>query len=380
MAHIKLKDVINRVQTKVDKDNTSLIYYVGGEHIESENVCITKRGLIEGSTIGPMFYYGFKAGDFLLVSRNPHLKKAGVVGFDGICSEKTFVLATANSEVLLPEYLPFILQNDTFWEYAYQHRHGSTNTFINWSTLANYEFELPNIEIQRKLAEILWAINDTMESYKRLILATDELVKSQFIEMIEPYSQYSTKAGTIMYGMRNGLSPSRAGEHYAKTLTLSAVTQGVFDENAWKDGYFADCPPNDKRICATDFYICRGNGNKTLVGAGVYSLEDRFDLVFPDTVIAARINEQKIRLPYLYMAWKMQAVRNQIEENAKTTNGTYKINQSVIANVELVVPPLPVQDEFVAFVQQSDKSKFELEQALSELTATYKRIISEQLG
>ena len=183
MAHIKLKDVINRVQTKVDKDNTSLIYYVGGEHIESENVCITKRGLIEGSTIGPMFYYGFKAGDFLLVSRNPHLKKAGVVGFDGICSEKTFVLATANSEVLLPEYLPFILQNDTFWEYAYQHRHGSTNTFINWSTLANYEFELPNIEIQRKLAEILWAINDTMESYKRLILATDELVKSQFIEM-----------------------------------------------------------------------------------------------------------------------------------------------------------------------------------------------------
>lgn len=127
-----------------------------------------------------MFYYGFKAGDFLLVSRNPHLKKAGVVGFDGICSEKTFVLATANSEVLLPEYLPFILQNDTFWEYAYQHRHGSTNTFINWSTLANYEFELPNIEIQRKLAEILWAINDTMESYKRLILATDELVKSKF--------------------------------------------------------------------------------------------------------------------------------------------------------------------------------------------------------
>ena len=180
MAHIKLKDVINRVQTKVDKDNTSLIYYVGGEHIESENVCITKRGLIEGSTIGPMFYYGFKAGDFLLVSRNPHLKKAGVVGFEGICSEKTFVLATANSEVLLPEYLPFILQNDTFWEYAYQHRHGSTNTFINWSTLANYEFELPNIEIQRKLAEILWAINDTMESYKRLILATDELVKSKF--------------------------------------------------------------------------------------------------------------------------------------------------------------------------------------------------------
>ena len=92
MAHIKLKDVINRVQTKVDKDNTSLIYYVGGEHIESENVCITKRGLIEGSTIGPMFYYGFKAGDFLLVSRNPHLKKAGVVALRAFARKKLLCL------------------------------------------------------------------------------------------------------------------------------------------------------------------------------------------------------------------------------------------------------------------------------------------------
>ena len=190
MARIRLKDVINRVQTKVDKDNTNLIYYVGGEHIESENVCITKRGLIEGSTIGPMFYYGFKAGDFLLVSRNPHLKKAGVVNFDGICSEKTFVLATADSSVLLSEYMPFVLQNDMFWEYACQHRHGSTNTFINWSTLANYEFELPDIETQRKQAEILWSINATEESYKKLIFATDELVKSQFIDSIT-YKDFS---------------------------------------------------------------------------------------------------------------------------------------------------------------------------------------------
>ena len=38
------------------------------------------------------------------------------------------------------------------------------------------------------------------------------------------------------------------------------------------------------------------------------------------------------------------------------------------------------QEQFAAFVRQSDKSKFELEQALSELTATYKRIIAENLG
>ena len=348
---------------------------VGLEHLTPEEITLTSWDEGSDNTFTKMF----RKGDVLFGRRRAYLKKAAVAPFDGICSGDITVIE-AKPNYLLPELLPFIIQNDALFSFAVEKSAGSLSPRVKWEHLKSYEFELPNMDKQRELAELLWAMDDTKKSYQQLIAATDELVKSQFIEMIEPYSQYSTKAGTIMYGIRNGLSPSRAGEHYAKTLTLSAVTQGVFDENAWKDGYFADCPPNDKRICATDFYICRGNGNKTLVGAGVYSLEDRFDLVFPDTVIAARINEQKIRLPYLYMAWKMQAVRNQIEENAKTTNGTYKINQSVIANVELVVPPLPVQDEFVAFVQQSDKSKFELEQALSELTATYKRIISEQLG
>ena len=46
----------------------------------------------------------------------------------------------------------------------------------------------------------------------------------------------------------------------------------------------------------------------------------------------------------------------------------------------LIVPSTEHQEQFAAFVRQSDKSKFELEQALSELTATYKHLISESLG
>ena len=181
MARVKLCDVIVRANTKVDKDNTDLIYYVGGEHFESGNVTVENKGLIAGSTIGPMFYYGFRRGQFLLVSRNPHLKKAGVVDFDGICSEKTFVLETADPSVLLPEYLPFVLQNDTFWDYAVEHKHGSTNFFINWSTLANYEFDLPSLEVQKRISKLAWAAHNLKKSYRKQLAATDDLVKSQFI-------------------------------------------------------------------------------------------------------------------------------------------------------------------------------------------------------
>jgi len=51
-----------------------------------------------------------------------------------------------------------------------------------------------------------------------------------------------------------------------------------------------------------------------------------------------------------------------------------------LKKIKFIIPPVDLQDIYISFMKQSDKSKFELEQALSELTATYKRIISEQLG
>lgn len=182
--------------------------------------------------------------------------------------------------------------------------------------------------------------------------------KSQFIERFEGQGYAVVKAKTFMTNMRNGVSPSKKGLHAEKVLTLSAVTQGAFDPEAWKDGIFDECPPADKRIHTSEFYMCRGNGNKMLVGTAVFSPEDHDDLVFPDTVIAAHIDSNIILLPYLFVAWKMPSVRKQIEENARTTNGTYKINQTVLSNIELIVPPLEKQNEFVSFVEQSDKSKF----------------------
>ena len=180
MTKVKLSQVIRRCQTRVDRYDTDLLYCVAGKHFESGEIDLAGRGEIAGSTIGPMFYYGFKPGDFLLVSRNPHLKKASRVDFAGICSEKTFVLETADENVLSSEYLPWVLQNDRFWDYAQKNRHGSTNFFINWSTLADYEFELPPVEEQKRIAAILWAAQSVRRNYHKLLKACDDIVKSKF--------------------------------------------------------------------------------------------------------------------------------------------------------------------------------------------------------
>ena len=204
--------------------------------------------------------------------------------------------------------------------------------------------------------------------------------KSQFIELIDGGDYPIVQAGNIMSSLRNGLSPSTNGMQFEKVLTLSAVTQGEFDPEAWKDGSFVECPPMDKRVSSKDFYICRGNGNKHLVGTGVYSPEDRYDLIFPDTVIAARVDENKILLPYLFVAWKQPAVREQIEKEARTTNGTYKINQKVICSVTLPLPSLDIQREFLRTITQLDKSKFELKQAIANISELMKSLIQQDFS
>lgn len=379
MAKVKFGNVVKEYKGKIDQKNNPYEFYVAGDHMDTDDLTIRRRGRFATDDVGPAFIREFKKGQVLYGSRRTYLRKIAVADFDGVTANTTFVLETKDESILRQRLLPFIMYTESFTEWSIKKSKGSTNPYVLFKDLADYEFELPDIGKQDELVELLWSMIDTRDAYNNLIVSIDELVKSQFIERFEGQGYAVVKAKTFMTNMRNGISPSKKGLHAEKVLTLSAVTQGAFDPEAWKDGIFDECPPADKRIHTSEFYMCRGNGNKMLVGTAVFSPEDHDDLVFPDTVIAAHIDSNIILLPYLFVAWKMPSVRKQIEVNARTTNGTYKINQTVLSNIELIVPPLEKQNEFVSFVEQSDKSKFELRKALAELTAMYKRIIQENL-
>ena len=74
-------------------------------------------------------------------------------------------------------------------------------------------------------------------------------------------------------------------------------------------------------------------------------------------------------------------IRKVLSSMATCTSGSmYNISMEKLKRLEIIVPNINQQKEYIHFVEQSDKSKFELEKALSELTATYKRIIAENLG
>ena len=153
--------------------------YLGLEHLDSGTLKVTRFGS-EVAPIGEKLV--MHKGDVLFGKRRAYQKKVAIAPFDGIFSAHGMVLRP-KEDVIDKDFFPLFISSDYFLDAAIKISVGSLSPTINWRDLKKLEFELPDMDTQRKLAEVLWSINDTMEAYKRLISATDELVKSQFIEL-----------------------------------------------------------------------------------------------------------------------------------------------------------------------------------------------------
>ena len=385
MKRIRFDDVVKRANTKEDRFHTSRLYYVGGEHIDSEDPVVHNRGLIAGSTIGPMFYFGFKKGQILFVSRNPHLRKCAQVDFNGICSEKTFVLETKDENVLLQKYLVWVMQTNDFWDYCEENKSGSINFFINWSTLADYEFDLPDIEEQKRIADLLWAAYDLKESYKRVLTASDELAKSRFVEMFgdQKTNPYGFPTATL-----------------GETCTFYPGTGFPTKYQGNSSGMYPFFKVGDisRNILA---------GNTRLVDAENYINADVVNningVIIPSgTVVFAKIGET-IRLNRKAITTQNCLVDNNVmgikPKGEELTNEYFlqfmiglnmnefagatalpSIRKSSLEKVQILVPDMVIQMRYAEFAHRLGESKAALQKCIKSLDDTIKTFLNKNIS
>ena len=378
MSKVIFGDVVRRANTKEDRHNTDKIYYVGGEHIESNEVLIENRGLIEGSTIGPMFYFGFKAGDILFVSRNPHLRKSGMVTFDGICSEKTFVLETKDESVLLQRYLAFVMQSDHFWSYMEAHKSGSVNFFINWSTLARYEFELPDIEKQKSLSDVLWAINDTKKAYRDLITNTSRLQVSKFIEMFGE-EQTSDKLENLCshFGDGDWIESKDQSEDGIRLIQTGNIGNGEYKDKGDKARFISE--ETFKRLGCTE--VVPGD-------ILVSRLPDPIGraCIIPEmpkaiTAVDCSIIRLKANVLPTYFVDFTKTPMYMTQIDSMTTGATRKrISRANLGSVQVPIPKIDKQEAYVLFANGCQKEINQLQQSIDNLIGLERSILAENLN
>ena len=333
----KLSDVVDRINGNVDRFTTSLEYYVGGEHFESNELEITGCGLIKPNVniLGFKFHFAFQPGDVLYMARNPHLRKAGMVNFSGICSDASYILRTKDSNVLCQEYLAVIMQSNHLWDYCESHKVGSVNFAINWKTLANYEFDLPDINIQRSIANRIWAAYRVKQAYKKLISATDEMVKSQFIEWFGNAIQsvpledvveiLDNKRKPLNDSQRSGMKSGQLYPYYGATGVVDYVNAFLTDEDL---------------ICLAEDCGAYGPGEQSS-----YIIEGKAWVNNHAHVLRAKDN---VILKYLQFFFTLTDLNEFI-------SGT---TQSALKKIKVTLPDIELQELFVAIAEQADKSKY----------------------
>ncbi len=138
--------------------------YVGLEHLTPEDLRIRRWGLVaEGTT----FTNFFRPGQVLFGKRRAYQRKVAVADFSGVCSGDIYVFEPQDPQTLLPELLPFICQTEGFFNHAVGTSAGSLSPRTNWKQLANYEFALPPLEEQRRIAKLLEANEFLLESLNK---------------------------------------------------------------------------------------------------------------------------------------------------------------------------------------------------------------------
>lgn len=340
--------------------------FVGLEHYDSGEVKITRYGSTDSLVTAVKV---FKKGDILLARRNVYLKRAGLVDFDGVTSGDSIVLrvkpdlsklGTSSSSV--QKYLPFVLNTEEFWNYAEKYSDGTMSKRLSPKTLLQYEFEIPDDVDNRN--DLLWSAFETKESYRTMIKAIDEMVKSQFIEMFGDY--HSNPKGW----------PVTSFEGFAK-----------IDANMTTDyKKYADYPHIGVDSIEKGTGIL--SGYRTVKEDNVISGKYVFT---PKHIIYSKIrpNLNKVALPdfdgvcsadaypilpkdgicnRLYLAYLMRS-NHFLEYILKFSarSSMPKVNREQINGYQAPLPPIKLQEDFSYVVGQADKSKFELKQAIEKI-------------
>ena len=202
-TRVAFGDVVRQVKDRVDPDTTDLERYVAGEHMDTDELRIRRWGVIGDGYLGPAFHMHFRPGHVLYGSRRTYLRKVAVADFEGITANTTFVIEPKDPKVLMPELLPFIMQTESFHEHSIKQSKGSVNPYINFSDLTWYEFALPPLDEQRRIASLLRASESTTEALGHLLTTHKRLRRAAIDAVTENETWPEASIGDVC-SMQNG--------------------------------------------------------------------------------------------------------------------------------------------------------------------------------
>ena len=291
--------------------------------------------------------------------------------------QRTYIIESIDKSVLSVPYLYFFL--DKYVETLRYEAIGGVIKYIKLGNLTEAQIPLLSLEEQAKVVCEIDKANDLISLRKQQLSRQDELVKARFVELFgDPVNNSKNLPeltlpelgefgrGVSKHRPRN--DPKLLGGEYPLIQTGEVANSELYITNyentyselglkqskMWKSG----------TLCIT----IAANIAKTAILT--------FDACFPDSVVGFKANNKTNNIFIHYWFSFFQAILEaQAPESAQKN-----INLKILSELKIIVPPIEQQNEFVAFVEQTDKSKLAVQQSLDKLETLQKFLMQKYFG
>lgn len=373
---VKFGDVVKNANlVERDPEAAGIERIVGLEHLDPENLHIRRWNTPENGT---SFTRKFVPGQTLFGKRRAYQRKVAYAEFEGICSGDILTFEPKDKKVLLPELLPFICQSDAFFAHALGTSAGSLSPRTSWKALKDFEFPLPPIEEQKRIAEILWAADEAVDAFLNTCACLDSLQATLIDNLIAQNKdiwqflplgnlalakpQYGANAPACEY--------KEGGYQYIRITDIDS--NGVLNPHEKVGIKLPDEKAKKYLLSPGDILFAR-TGNT--VGKVYLHKSQDDNCVYAGYLVRFKLNLKKILPDFLFLYTRSQFYKKWVK-NTVRVGAQPNINGREYSTLPILVPPMEQQKMILRQSAKIETIKRKVCRNVSEIRQVAKRLIN----
>ena len=327
-----------------DPEAAGFSRYVGLEHIDPGDLTIRRWGDVADGTT---FTNIFRPGQVLFGKRRAYQRKVAVPDFSGVCSSDIY--ESKDDRHLLPELLPFVCQTDAFIKHAVGTSAGSLSPRTNWQSLATYEFVLPPLDEQRRIAAALTNASDLKAAVHTLCQARHQVVASaaasEFANIEGIFTTVRLDSICSQHPQSGLYKPAIFHGRGSRVLTMKELFSNdvIHDLIDMEHMEVSEKELQNFKLTSND--ILFGRRSVVLEGAGRCVLvSDRLQepTVFESSVLRITLDPSRADPRYIF-EWLRSPPGDQHLKRIVTFTTVSGVAGSDVARLRIPLPPLEVQ-------------------------------------
>ena len=326
----------------------------------------------------------FDTENVLYSKLRPNLNKVVLPQKDGFSTSELLPLRP-DARVLNRDYLAVFLRSDSFVTWAVSKTAGAKMPRLGTKDLMNAEIPVPTIEQQKKIAEKFKKLEQLISLRKQQLAKLDELVKARFVEMFgDPvYNEMHWETKRLIDICRTIVDCPHSTPHYTtkdtgyKCIRTSAVKKNKI---IWEKVECISKQEYEERIKRKRPE--KGDVIYTREGAilGIAAVIDRdYNVALGQRSMLLSPDIYKCTPCFLSMAMNFDSFLGKALGGVSGSASPH-INVGDIKALEIIAPPIEIQNQFSTFVEQVDQQKQTVQQSLEKLELMKKALMQEYFG